>query len=281
LSVCSIAADTQVPSYQQKNVQANPEMYLQTLMAYIDKSLPVIRYFYGWGVFVGYEDYGKTLLYMTADNTEPERVPYEALFVPQYPAFADHTPETVEKWAALHGYGWCFVGERKRSVDIPRLYREVIADMPRLLTVKNEAYAFGAGAFRAWADEIEGGRFDGMEPAAFGGFDDWALYKIYVCNVATNGSCRAFLERALEKNPDMAFLGQVIERYRMLAALWNGSAGQVIENLESLGGGFNVTLEALQNPQKRAAIARKIRVCAAVMDEVVEILRNWQENRPL
>ncbi|ABX44058.1 hypothetical protein [Lachnoclostridium phytofermentans] len=54
-----------------KQILSNREMYVQMLMAYIDKGLPVILNDYGnnphnrpsWGVLVGYSDYGKTLLY--------------------------------------------------------------------------------------------------------------------------------------------------------------------------------------------------------------------------
>jgi len=42
--------------------------------------------------------------------------------------------------------------------------------------------------------------------------------------------------------------------------------------LESLGGGFNVTLEALSDQEKRRAIADKIRECAACMDRITELL---------
>ncbi|MNC42387.1 hypothetical protein D3C75_912020 [compost metagenome] len=164
------------------------------------------------------------------------------------------------------------MGEKKEQPELGQLYRNVIMDMPRLLTVKTDEYCFGAEAFRSWADEIGNGRFEGMKPEDF---DDWAMYKIYVCNVATNGSCRVFLERALEKNPDMAFIAEIIKQYKKLAVLWNGSDGQMRyqgECLESLGGGFNVTLEALGHIQRRKAIADKIRECAGCMSRVTDIL---------
>jgi hypothetical protein len=42
--------------------------------------------------------------------------------------------------------------------------------------------------------------------------------------------------------------------------------------LEKLGGGFNVTLEALQDKEKRAKIAAKIREFAMFAGEVVRII---------
>lgn len=257
-------ASTFVP---QRSLMANREMYLQTLMAYIDKGIPVIRYFYGWGVFVGYEEYGKTLLYLTADNPEPERVPHESLFVSQHPAYQDHTLTETNELANSSGFGWCFVGEKRTQVALDQLYRNVIDDLPRLLTTQTEGYCFGPEAFRAWAAEIEGGRFDGMKPEEF---DVWAMYTIYVCNVATNGSCcYDFLERAQKMNPDMAFLEEVRKQYRQMANLWNNSQG---EDLEALGGGFNVTLGALQDPDRRAKIVATIRKMAVCMDAVLALL---------
>ncbi len=255
----------------QKDVRSNPDMYLQTLMAYIDKGKPVIRYFYEWGVFVGYEDYGKTLLYLTADKPEPERIPFDKVF-----ASPERFGAESNEWTDLLGFGWCFVGEKQNQPVLAHIYRDVIKDMPRLLTIQTKEFCFGAEAFRLWADEIENGRFEGMKPEAF---DDWAMYKIYVCNLATNGSCRRFLERALEKNPDMTFIAEIIQQYKQLAVLWNGSDGQTRhqgECLESLGGGFNVTLEALTHIEKRKAISGKIRECAGCMSRVTEILN---ENR--
>lgn len=57
-------------------------MYIQTLITYIDKGVPVITFTYGgppMGVYVGYEEYGKILLFLTGDRTEPERIPVERI----------------------------------------------------------------------------------------------------------------------------------------------------------------------------------------------------------
>jgi hypothetical protein len=48
----------------------NKEMYVQMLIAYIDKGVPVFLYGFGgppFSVIVGYEEHGKTLLYLTGD----------------------------------------------------------------------------------------------------------------------------------------------------------------------------------------------------------------------
>lgn len=100
--------------------------------------------------------------------------------------------------------------------------------------------------------------------------DAWRMHTCYVCNLATNGSCcYGFFYKAQELNPDYIFLEKVKEQYRQLGRIWNNQNG---EDLEALGGGFNVTLEALQDKNRRSKTAAKIRECAGCMDEVVRIL---------
>ncbi len=242
-----------------KSIKSNRTMYLQTLISYIDKGIPVIRFHMGWGVFVGYEDYGKVLLYMTADKTEPERLPFEDVFV-MHDGFYDEQAGDL-------GFGWLFVGEKKRQVELKQIYRDIIRNMPKLLTTKVDGYCFGPEAFRAWAAQIESGRFDNMKPEEL---DGWAMYKIYVCNLATNGSCNeTFFKRAMELNPDLTFLNEISNLYRQTGHLWNDQNG---EDLEAIGGGFNVTLAALQNREKRDKIVAKILEFADCMDKVLAIL---------
>lgn len=254
-----------------KELRKNTEMYLQTLIAYIDKGVPVILFGHGgppFGVFVGYEEHGKVVLYMTGDQTEPQRMPIE---------------EAAGK-EDNDRFGWIFVGEKKEQKELRQIYRDVITKLPNLLTTKTDNYCFGAEAFRTWAAEIEGGKFDGMKPEEF---DGWCMYTIYVCCLATNsGGCRGFLEKAQELNPDFTFLEEVRRQYRITGLLWNAEHeagdgfaaeykrvnGGVPDNLESIGGGFNITLEALQNPEKRSKIVRTIRKFGDCIDEVVRIL---------
>lgn len=115
---------------------------------------------------------------------------------------------------------------------------------------------------------IENGMFDGIRPEEF---DGWGMYTNFVCVLATNGSCcHEFLKRSQELNPDMTFLEDIGRLYRRMAQMWNNDNGR---DLEALGGGFNVTLEALRDKEKRAKIAEVIRKCADCTDEVVRIIR--------
>ena len=255
---CGYAASF-VPENQLK---ANREMYLQTAMAYIDKGIPVISNLIitghnAWIVIVGYEEYGKTLLFMTDNMTEPERVSADEVFDNSAP-----TDEINKDWYR----GWIFVGEKKEQKNLKQLYRDVILGLPQLLTMKTDQYCFGAEAFRTWARDIEHGKYDEMSPEDF---DGWLMYSTYVCNAATNASCcHGFLDKAMELNPDFVFLKDIRLQYEKMMHLWNEDA----DSLEALGGGFNVSLEALQNKEKRGKIADKLREFAECADEVVRVL---------
>ena len=255
-----------------KQLAANKEMYIQTLMAYIDKGVPVIAFTHGgppWGIYVGYEEFGKTLLYLSGDKSEPERVPIEKIISVRidlpYHAHASSDEIHVTK-------GWIFVGEKKHEVDIAQVYKDIIYDMPSLLVTKTDEYCFGAEAFRAWAADIENGKFDNIKPEEF---DGWGTHVSNICNMTTNGSCaHNFFKRAQGLNPDMAFLDDINKLYDRIAQIWNNDNGN---DLESLGGGFNVTLKVLQDKDKRGKIAVKIREAADCMDEVVMVLNKNKE----
>jgi len=238
-----------------KDIRKNTEMYMNTLTSYIDKGIPVIAWGHLYGVFVGYEDYGKVLLYITGDNNQPERIPMEK-------ALRGEVTDTG---------GWIFVGEKKETKSREQLYREAICNITKISNIKTEAYCFGSEAFRAWARDIESGKFDSMKSEDF---DAWYYYTNYVCVLATNGSCcHEFLKRARELNPDMGFLEGISTLYRRTAEMWGGDNNRNDpDNLEALGGGFNITLEALQDKERRGKIVAKIREFAKVTDEIVRIL---------
>jgi len=226
-------------------------MYLQTLISYIDKGVPVIIWYKTLvGVFVGYEDYGKILLYITGNNNQPDRITLD---------------NALE--GRPHNDGWIFVGNRKEDRSLAKIYREAIFAIPRHMSIKTDTYCFGAEAFRAWARDIENGKFDGMKVEEF---DTWSYYTNYLCVLATNGTAsHEFLRRAMKFNPDMVFLEEVMRLYKKTADIWHNQNG---EDLEAIGGGFNITLETLQNKEKRARIAAKIRECGDITDQILQVL---------
>ncbi len=231
----------------------NKETYLKKLIAYIDKGIPVI--FTGYsdqpcGVFAGYEEYGKTLIYISGDNSEPQRISYDKAM--------GYDTDTS---------GWIFVGEKKEQEDIAEIYREAIFALPKLLTTDNDRYCFGAPAFHKWANDIENGYFEKIKPEEF---DSRSMYVNFVFTLATNGCCCPnFLQRANELNPDMTYLYDISLLYKRTADIWHNDGEN---DLEALGGGFNITLETLQTPERCEKTAARIRECGDIINEVVEIL---------
>lgn len=252
-----------------RTLKSDRETYLKSLVGYIDRGVPIIRYHWFWNVIVGYEDCGKTILVMNAEDREPEKIPFDSIF--------DLSDKTSDKEADDYGYGWFFVGEKNRGVSLADAYRTAVTDiLPRLL-IDNERFCFGAEAFRALANDVESGKFDGMEPEKF---DDWVMYTCYVCNLATNSGCgRDFLVKAIELNPDLEFLSEVMRLYAHTGEMWNNQGG---EDLEAIGGGFNISLNALRDKEKRAKIVKKLRDFAAIADKIIDLFKaNIDENGAL
>lgn len=244
-----------------RDLRKKKDMYLKKLVAYIDKGVPVISTGYSdqpCGVFVGYEEYGKTLIYISDNNSEPQRISHDE-------AMGCSTDES----------GWIFVGDKQEEKKTAEIYREAIYALPELLTTDSDKYCFGAPAFRKWADDVENGYFEQIKPEEF---DLQSMYVNFVFALAANGSCCPdFLRRAKEFNPDMTYLDDIMLLYKRTADIWHNDGGN---DLEALGGGFNITLEALQKPERREKIAARIRECGDIIDEVVRILNeNKQENR--
>ncbi len=236
-----------------RDLRKDEDRYLKKLVAHIDKGIPVISTGYSdqpCGVFVGYEEYGKTLIYISGNNSEPQRISYD-----------------IAMGCGTDKSGWIFVDDKKEDKKTAEIYREAIYALPELLTTDNDKYCFGASAFRKWADNIENGYFEQIKPEAF---DPLSMYVKLVFVLATNGSCCPdFLQRTKELNPDMTYLEGIIALYKRTADIWHSDGGN---DLEALGGGFNITLEALQEPERREKIAARIRECGDIIDEVVKIL---------
>lgn len=241
-----------------QELEQSTQKYLDMLMAYIDKGVPVIAWGKIVGVYVGYEEYGKKLLYITGNNDQPQCISLDEALL-KTAAWNENAKEQG---------GWIFIGGREENISLAEVYRYAVAEIPKHFQVKTEAYCFGPEAFRAWASDIENGKFDRMTAEEF---DIWGHYTNYICVLATNGSCcYGFFDRAKELNPDFTWLDEVKNQYRRMGRMWNDDNGN---DLEAIGGGFNVTLEILQDKNRRAKIADVIRRCGECMDEVLFLIR--------
>ncbi|MBR3997152.1 MAG: hypothetical protein IKI93_02270, partial [Clostridia bacterium] len=119
-----------------------------------------------------------------------------------------------------------------------------------------------AEAYRRWAADITGGRYDRYTAETFESWEHWC---IYICNLATNGGHgEGFLRRAFELNPELTFIPELIALFHENDKVWN--------ELESLGGGFNCTIEILHDKEKCAAIADVILKLAETNEKIVKLI---------
>jgi hypothetical protein len=84
------------------------------------------------------------------------------------------------------------------------------------------------------------------------------------------------VDKAQKLNPDLTFIEEIRSLYKQMVFLWNKQNG---EGLEAIGGGFNITLAALQDKDRRSKIAIKIREFAERTDQVIDVFSN-QRNSP-
>ena len=105
-----------------------------------------------------------------------------------------------------------FIGEKQREVTLEELYIKSIQKMMYWLTLpESNGVYYGAAAFRAWADDIEAGRYE----------DDnlplWENYGVYVCNFATSGGFpEVILVGLAEMNQSYSYLVPLAEKIQEL-----------------------------------------------------------------
>lgn len=240
-----------------EQINSNKEFLIEKVINYIDKGTPVlVRFAAGkhgnYQVICGYENNGQTLLFLDGDATEPARL--------------DTTQEIKDDWI--------FIGDRIKDINIAKLYRDSVLRIPQWLRIsENEnGVSFGANGFYKWADDIDNGRYTSLTSDTF---DSWRDYTIYVCNLATNSSgSKNFLSKAYELNPDLTFIPEIIKIY---CHVGGNQPGELWSDLENLSGGFNVTIEILQDKEKRKAIADKIREIGECMEKVIHIFNKYGE----
>jgi len=193
-------------------------------------------------VLVGYEDKGGQLLFLEGDSTEPYKV------------------------ATNRNVSYLFIlpGAKKKAPPLADIYRKAVLNIPALLTrlQKGDVY-FGREAFDAWAKHLLAEDYAGWTDEQL---DLWQLHTTYVCIVATNGSCRTFLERAQQLCPDLPFLTEVNKEYAEMGRLWS-------KDLAAAGGSFNITPATLRNTEAKRPIAEVLRRFTALNDRIVEIYR--------
>jgi hypothetical protein len=193
-------------------------------------------------LLVGYEDKGGQLLFVGGDSTTPGKVP---------------TNLSVN-------YQFIFPGAKKKAPPLADVYRKAVLNIPVLLTQpKKGDLTYGHEAFDAWADHLLAEDYVGKTAEQF---DGWEHHGTYVCIVATNGSCRAFLERAQQLCPDLPFLAEVNKEYAEMGRLWS-------KELNAAGGSFDISMQIIHSKEAKRPIADIIHRMGACCDRIVEIYR--------
>lgn len=168
-----------------------------------------------------------------------------------------------------------FIGEKQCEVTIEEIYIKTINKMLYWLTLpEHDGMFFGAAAYRAWADDIENGRFtDGNIPL-------WENYGVYVVNLATSGSggpAHICSKLAGINHKYSALLNLKEKLLELTPAEGSDGSGRNLLwiKLDDLGGGMdmNAVRETMHDREKRLLVATALRDYAKKVDEVVKLLK--------
>lgn len=235
---------------------ADRPRYIGELTQCIDHGIPVIAKETGnstrtnaafspaqiqeFSLLVGYDDRGGQLLFVEGDSTQPYRLPTS-----QHVSFLFVIP-----------------GTKQQAPPLAEVYRQAVLAIPALLTRPRKGdLSYGREAFDAWARHLLSEDYAGWSDEQL---DLWKLHTTYVCIVATNGSCREFLQRAIEKCPDLPFIADVERQYAEMGRLWQ-------EEMDATGGSFNITQQALRDLDARRRIADFLGRFTACCDQIIGI----------
>ncbi|MCI8553881.1 MAG: hypothetical protein HFJ80_02915, partial [Clostridiales bacterium] len=184
-----------------EQIEANPTHYIQKIREYIDSGIPVFAVankndIPDWEtdvgthcLVIGYECNGQILKLLLWDQI-----------------IKDYDAGGIDKLELI------FIGEKQREVTQEELYVKSVQKMPHWLTLPAQGgKSFGAAAFRAWAEDIEGGRFEEENLSL------WDNYGVYVVNLATSPAIPFFiLKRLADRNPAYSDYRVLYEQIRQL-----------------------------------------------------------------
>lgn len=162
-------------------------------------------------------------------------------------------------------YDLIFINRMPQIPDIAAVYREAVMQIPKLMSAQQteDGVVFGAEAYRRWIEDTRGGRYDAYTEDTF---DAWKHWHIYICNLSTNASFgETFLKDAQKYNPDLTFIPELISLRQKNDEVWS--------ELEANGGGFNATLENLQDKEKREKIVKALEKLLVTNKKIIEIIR--------
>ncbi|NJD03992.1 MAG: hypothetical protein FIA99_15655 [Ruminiclostridium sp.] len=252
-----------------EELNADKSRYIQKLKDYIDRGVPVIAISYSNAsssnidalthyLYVRQEDYKKTLLFSKKANDE-----------------------LYHKLSAMESISqdWIFAEEKIHDIALIDICRNVVMKLPYWLTFpERNGVFFGPSAYRAWADDIEVGRYKGE-------IDVFHNYGVYMCNLATiawannikDAPYASIINRLAQMDSQYADMSiQIAEQYFILGEE-NGMHGVnsgIWKDLEDFGAGLNhYSRDAFLSKENCVKITGKFREAAHCMDNVVQILQ--------
>lgn len=244
-----------------EKIIADKNNYIRKIIDYIDKDIPVLvktnlNDIPAWEsdvgthcLIVGYENNGQTLKLLVHDN-----------FTIDYEINDENKLDLV------------FIGKKKREVSLEEIYLNIIKKMPYWLTLpEHSGMFFGAAAYRAWADDIEAGRFTNESLPL------WENYGVYVCNLATSGGEPTYIFKKLaDMNPKYTELANVGVRIQNLLPAETPTGGRSLLwiQLEELGGCMNMddVKITMRDKEKRGKVASALRDYAQRLDQAIELM---------
>jgi AraC-like DNA-binding protein len=235
--------------YKGINSKAEREIHDQRIKKYIDKSIPVIARvndtFHSFAIVCGYDENG--LYYILGEEKAPKQHIYDELI---------------------------FITDKKARPSLADAYKKAVMDIPSLITMpETNDYSFGKKAFIDWAESFQSGRFDNISDEdkiwfthADPAFTCWNMHGTYLCILGTNGCAEGFLHKALELNPSMAFINELIPLYK-------NQNGKGFLELIGMEGGFNLSPATIKSKERMNPISNKILEIAACSDNILDIFR--------
>lgn len=163
-----------------------------------------------------------------------------------------------------------FIGEKRREVTLESLYVNALNKMAYWLTLpERNGMFFGAAAYRAWADDIESGRYE--DPRYDNKNKRWEDYSVYIVNLATSGGLPSFL---IKKLIDMnSAYSDWAPLYDALNPLLNNNDVELWPKLQRLGADMDDPIDALRDKTRQTEIAALLRDYASRLDRAVALLR--------
>lgn len=240
-------------SYVPSSARAGePEIWKKRIRAFVDRGVPVLV-----------KEEGKDKSYSLLFSYEREGAVFTTTCGAPESGTDSGLQETVQSLEDAR-CSFIFIDSLPVIDSLARVYRESLLQLPELMQLRVEpGVVFGAQAYRKWAGDLLGGRYDGCTAETFQSWEDWC---IYICNLATNARHGwDFIARAYVYNPDMPYLLHLIALLDRNKDVW--------KELEALGFGFHITAEAFQNREKCALAASAILKLVKTNEEILRLFK--------